>query len=62
MKHFLTEGSKRKMIFLHRVQDETFSYRGYMMADFITQGSGGTFFLKRIQYDKVSYKGSKNSV
>jgi hypothetical protein len=50
------------MIFLHRVQDETFSYRGYMMADFITQGSGGTFFLKRIQYDKVSYKGSKNSV
>jgi hypothetical protein len=33
------------MIFLNRVQDETFSYRGYMMADFITQGSGGTFFF-----------------
>jgi hypothetical protein len=62
MKRFLTEGSKRKMIFLHRVQDETFSYRGYMMADFMTQGSGGIFFLQRIQYDKVSYKGSKDSV
>ncbi len=59
MKRFLTEGSKRKMIFLHRVQDETFSYRGYRMADFITQGSGETFFYRGFSMTKFLTKGQR---
>ncbi len=51
MKRFLTEGLKRKIIFLHRVQDET--------ADFITQGSGGNAFIQRIRMKKFLTKGQR---